>query len=345
MPPRIALDAHGTDRAPAPEIEGSLQAVEETGMEVALVGDRGRLEREHARMRPRRPAGLTLVHAPEVIAMDDEPSRAVRRKRNASMVKAFDLVKEGAADAVVTAGNSGAAMVLGLLVVGRLPGVARPAIVNALPNLAGGTTILLDGGANVDCRPEWLAQFGVMGSVYARAVLGIEDPRVGLLANGTEDGKGNETVKAAHTALKSTAPFRYVGLIEPHELFRGGIDVAVADGFAGNLILKTIEAVSETVFAMLKSEIVSRPLATLGAWLAAPAFRAVRAKADYDEYGAAPLLGIAGSGLIAHGRSSAKAIKNALLAARRMVESGANAQMITQLGRFDGGTLKAESGD
>lgn len=287
------------------------------------------------------PAGLSFVHAPDVISMDDEPSRAVRKKKDASMVRAFDLVKQGKADAVVTAGNSGAAMVLGTLTVGRLAGVQRPAIVNHIPNLAG-VGIMLDGGANVDCKPEWLVQFAVMGSIYARTVLGIAEPRVGLIANGTEDGKGNEVVKAAHALMKGPdMHFKYVGLIEPHAIFDGTNDVAVVDGFAGNLILKTTESVVETLFTMIKTEIMARPLAKAGALLAKPAFRAVRAKTDYDEHGAAPLLGIAGAGLIAHGRSSPKAIRSALLAARRLVESGANAAIQRELAdRNSGETSK-----
>ena len=335
MPPiRVALDAHGADEAPAPEIAGALAALESApDLSVALVGDRARLEAAvlAARNGVPWPAGLSFVHAPEVISMDDEPGRAVRKKKDASMVRAFDLVKNGEAEAVVTAGNSGAAMVLGTLNLGRLPGVDRPAIVSRFPTLAGGTSIMLDGGANVDCKPEWLVQFAAMGAIFARAVLGIARPKVGLLANGTEDGKGNETTRAAHTALKAgaaSAPFEYAGLVEPHALYRGEVDVAVVDGFTGNLMLKTTEAVVESLFTLIKREVMARPLAKVGALVARGAFGAVKAKADYDEYGAAPLLGVAGAALIAHGRSNAKAIKSALLYAKRLVESGANAQII-----------------
>lgn len=325
--PRVALDGHGSDEHPAPEIAGALAAVEESGTPVLLVGDRPRLEAAVVAARGRVPDLLSFVHAPDVISMDDEPSRAVRKKKDASMVRAYDLVKTGEAEAVVTAGNSGAAMVLGTLAIGRLPGVIRPAIVNQIPHKSG-TCIMLDGGANVDCKPEWLAQFAEMGAIYARTVLGIRDPGVALLANGTEEGKGNELTRAAHQLLKGTTRFRYVGLKEPLDLFRGDIDVGVVDGFAGNLILKTIEGVVESVFGFLKSEIKARPLAMAGAYLAKPAFKAVAAKADYDEHGGAPLLGVAGAALIGHGRSSPKAIKNAILAARRLVESGAKEQMI-----------------
>ncbi len=275
------------------------------------------------------PAELSFVHAPDTISMDDEPGRAVRKKKDASMVRTFDLVKTGEADAAVTCGNSGAAMMLGTLVLGRLAGVARPAIVNHIPNVRA-TAVMLDGGANVDCKPEWLAQFAVMGSVYAKKVLKIADPQVALLANGTEESKGNEVVQQAHALLKTVGGIRYVGLREPMDLFEGTIDVGVVDGFSGNLILKTIEGVVEAVFGLLKQEIKARPAAVAGAWLARNAFRAVKAKADYDEHGAAPLLGIGGAGLIAHGRSSPKAVKNAILAARRLVESGANAAIISE---------------
>lgn len=330
MPPRLALDAHGSDAHPDPEIAGALSVVEETGTPVILVGDRARLEAEVKKLRPSPPAGLSFVHAPEVIAMDDEPGRAVRKKKDASMVRTFDLVKRGEADAAVTMGNSGAAMMLGTLTLGRLAGVARPAIVNHIPNLKG-TAVMLDGGANVDCKPEWLVQFAVMGSIYARAVLGVADPQVGLIANGTEESKGNEVVQAAHALLKATSGIRYVGLREPMDIFEGNIDVGVVDGFSGNLILKTIEGVVEAVFGLLKREIKARPIAIAGAYLAKGAFKAVKAKADYDEHGGAPLLGVGGAALIGHGRSTPKAIKSALLAARRLVESGANAQIMKQL--------------
>lgn len=323
---RVALDGHGSDSHPAPEISGALAAVQ-AGTHVVLVGDQARLESEAARIAGGRvPDGLTFVHAPEVIAMGDEPGRAVRRKKDASMVRAFDLVKAHEADAVVTCGNSGAAMVLGTLVLGRIAGVERPAIAQHIPHKSG-TGLLLDAGANVDCKPEWLVQFGAIGAAYARTVLQIADPKVALIANGTEDGKGNAVVQAAHAALKASAPFTYVGLREPLELFRGEIDVGVVDGFAGNLILKTIEGVAESLFGFLKEEIGSRPLASAGALLARPAFAAVKAKADIDEHGAAPLLGVDGAALIAHGRSGDKAVKNAILAAHRYVDRGALAQI------------------
>lgn len=322
MRARVALDAHGSDENPGPEVAGALAAIAEAQTEIVLVGDQPRLEAEVRKLRGNIPAELSFVHAPDVITMEDAPAKA-RRKKDASMVRAFDLVKAHQAEAVVTAGNSGAAMMLGTLVVGRLPGVIRPAIVNHFPTIDGGTTIMLDMGANVDCKPEWLAQFATMGSIYARSVLKIAEPRVGLVANGTEEGKGSESVRATHELLK-TAPVKYIGLVEPHELFKGGCDVFVVDGFAGNLILKTTEGVVDAVFTLLKREIKARPLAMLGAMLAAPAFRAVKAKSDYDEYGAATLLGVDGAAFIGHGRSNPKAIKNAIKFARRMVESGAN---------------------
>lgn len=324
---RVALDGHGSDDHPAPEVAGALAAVRE-GTPVVLVGDRARLEAEAARLHGGRlPDGLTFVHAPEVIAMADEPSRAVRRKRDASMVRAYDLVKAGEADAVVTCGNSGAAMMLATLVLGRVRGVDRPAIAQPIPHRSG-TSLLLDAGANVDCKPEWLVQFGHMGAAYARTVLKIADPKVGLVANGTEEGKGNAVVQEAHALLGRGTPWRYAGLVEPLDVFRGDVDVGVVDGFSGNLVLKTIEGVVESVFGFLRAEISARPLAKAGAWLARPAFRAVAAKADYEAHGAAPLLGVEGAALIAHGRSSATAVKNAVLASRRLVDAGAIAQIV-----------------
>ena len=324
---RVALDAHGSDDQPAPEIAGALAAIAEAQTFVILVGDKPRLEAEAKKLLGSKsiPGELSFVHAPDRITMEDAPSHA-RRKKDSSMVRAFDLVKSRQAEAVVTMGNSGAAMMLGTLVAGRLPGVIRPAIVNHFPTLDGGTAIMLDMGANVDCKPEWLAQFAMMGAIYARSVLGIAQPRVGLIANGTEDGKGNKAVRAAHEQMK-TARFpdaKYVGLVEPHQVFEGSCDVLAVDGFSGNLVLKTIEGVVDAVFTLLKREITARPLAKVGALLAAPAFRAVKAKSDYDEYGAGVLLGVDGAAFIGHGRSNPKAIKNAIAFARRMVESGAN---------------------
>src|SRR5688500_1199653 len=211
---RVALDGHGSDTHPAPEIAGAVAAVQ-AGTPVVLVGDQAKLEPECARIAGGAvPAGLTFVHAPEVISMDDEPSRSGRRKKDASMVRAFDLVKAGEADAVVTCGNSGAAMVLATLVLGRLAGVDRPAIAQHIPHKSG-MGVFLDAGANVDCKPEWLVQFAHIGAAYARTVLQIAEPKVGLLANGTEDGKGNAVVQAAHALLKAGVSFKYVGLVEP----------------------------------------------------------------------------------------------------------------------------------
>lgn len=323
---RVALDGHGSDTHPAPEIAGAVAAVQ-AGTPVVLVGDQAKLEPEAKRVAGGRlPDGLSFVHAPDVIAMDDEPSRAVRRKKDASMVRAFDLVKAREADAVVTCGNSGAAMVLGTLVLGRIAGVERPAIAQHIPHKTG-MNVMLDAGATVDCKPEWLLQFGHIGAAYARSVLQIADPRVGLLANGTEDGKGNAAVQAAHALFKEGTPFHYVGLVEPMDFFRGDIDVAVMDGFAGNLMLKTIEGVAESIFGFLKREIAARPLATAGAMLAKPAFAAVKARADFEAHGAAPLLGVDGAVFIGHGRSSHRAVTNAIFAARKYVERGAIPQI------------------
>ncbi|HVO29298.1 MAG TPA: phosphate--acyl-ACP acyltransferase, partial [bacterium] len=218
---------------------------------------------------------------------------------------------------------------LGTFMLGRLEGVIRPAILNHFPTLPGGTAVMLDGGANVDCRPEWLEQFAGMGSAYARTVLKIAAPRVGVLANGTEDGKGNELVRATHDRLRAAKLEGYLGLVEPHDAFRGNCDVLVVDGFTGNLILKATEGTVEMILSLLRREITRRPFARLGAFLVGPAFKAVRRRTSYDEYGAAVLLGVNKPTFIAHGRSNAKAIKNAILFARRMVEA-APAQAIAE---------------
>lgn len=260
--------------------------------------------------------------------MGDTPSVAARRKRDSSMHRAFELVKEGRADAVVTAGNSGAALAVGMLSLGRLPGAERPALAGVFPR-RGGATVVLDLGANVECRPQHLAEFAVMGGVYAHAALSIDEPRIGLLSNGAEENKGTEVTRAAHDILSATMapPLRYVGYVEGDALWDGSIDVAVVDGFTGNIVLKTVESLALDLVGGLRDELRRSRLAILAWALAKPAIRRVLKKTDYAEVGGAPLLGLNGTAIVAHGRSNAVAIRNALGLALRAVNANATGQL------------------
>jgi len=306
---RVAVDAMGGDHAPAVEVEGAVAAARDYGIAVTLVGDTARITSELSRYAT---TGLdiTLKNATEVVGMHDSASDAVRRKKDSSIRVAYDLVKSGAADAVVSAGNSGATMAAGMFVLKRLEGIERPAIAQVFPNLQG-HTVVLDVGGNVDCKPVHLIQFAIMGEVYARHILGIDNPRVGLLSNGEEDSKGNELTRETNLILKDVS-FNYNGYVEGRDIFNGLTDVVVCDGFVGNVVLKLSEGLAEAVATMLKDEIKASFLSKIGYLLARPAFKRFRKRVDYAEYGGAPLLGINGVGMICHGGSNAKAIKNAI---------------------------------
>ena len=306
---RVAVDAMGGDHAPAVEVEGAVAAAREYGIAVTLVGDIARISTELSRYAT---TGLDIVlkNATEVVGMHDSASDAVRRKKDSSIRVAYDLVKSGAADAVVSAGNSGATMAAGMFVLKRLEGIERPAIAQVFPNLQG-HTVVLDVGGNVDCKPVHLIQFAIMGEVYARHILGIANPRVGLLSNGEEDSKGNELTRETNLILKDVS-FNYNGYVEGRDIFNGLTDVVVCDGFVGNVVLKLSEGLAEAVATMLKDEIKGSFLSKIGYLLARPAFKRFRKRVDYAEYGGAPLLGINGVGMICHGGSNAKAIKNAI---------------------------------
>ncbi len=330
----VAVDAMGSDNAPAVEVEGAVAAAREWQIPIILVGDRSRIEAELKRY----PAGdlpISIHHASEVVGMHDSASDAVRKKKDSSIRVAFNLVREGAAAAVVSAGNSGATMAAGMFVLKRVKGIDRPAIATIMPNLRD-QTLVLDVGGNVDCKPFHLAQFALMGEVYARQVLGKDRPRVGLLSNGEEESKGNDLTREAHRLLK-TAPFNYVNYVEGRDIYNGSVDVVVCDGFVGNVVLKVSEGLAEAVGTMLRREIGSRMLAKLGFLLARPAFLAFKRKVDYAEYGGAPLLGIDGTGMICHGGSSPKAIQNAIRMAKESVAQQVNAKLIAQLQKIDDG--------
>jgi phosphate acyltransferase len=325
---RIAVDAMGADAAPRVEVEGVAAAVSETDLEVVLVGDEPRLRALVDGLGPGSGRErIQLRHASEVIGTADPPAIAVKQKKQSSMRICFDLAKAGDVDAVVSAGNSGAMMACGLFVLGRLAGVERPAIVTTFPTRTG-QCALLDMGANVEPRPATLAQFAVLGSVHARLLHRKTRPRVGLLSNGAEEHKGTMLTRGAHQLLGRAgaaggpkAEFDYLGYVEGRDIFRGGVDVVVTDGFTGNVLLKGLEGLAEAVVQMVRDEVARGGWPEkLGAYLMRPALRRFRRRTDYAETGGAPLLGVEGVVLICHGGSDAKAIKNAVLVARDLAK-------------------------
>lgn len=325
---RVAVDAMGGDNAPAVEIEGVVAAVREFGIPVTVVGDSARLRLELAK-HDSEGLDILIKHATEVVGMHDSPSDAVRKKKDSSIRVAFDLVRNGEADAVVSAGNSGATMAIGMFVLKRLNGIERPAIATIFPTLRG-KTLVLDVGGNVDCKPLHLVQFATMGEVYARYVMDVGNPKVGLLSNGEEASKGNELTRETNAILKNTS-FNYVGYIEGRDIFNGVIDVVVCDGFVGNVVLKLSEGLAEAIGTMLKREIQQGFLSKIGYLLARRAFKNFKKQVDYSEYGGAPLLGIDGVAMICHGGSSPKAIKNAIRFAHDYVLKGVNQKMAEKL--------------
>jgi glycerol-3-phosphate acyltransferase PlsX len=312
-PRAIALDAFGGDRAPDVVIEGAVIA-QRQGIPVVLVGDANRL-------RGRVPRGMEVVHAPEVVGMDEPAHTPLRKKPGASIRRVFELVQEGVAQAAVTCGHSGAAMASALHVLGPVPGVDRPPLCTVVPRRDGGQLVLLDLGANVDCKPQHLAQFAVLGDAYARAVLKIEQPRVGLLANGEERGKGNTQVRAAYGELEAL-DLQFVGNVEPLGALRGECDVLVCDGFVGNVMLKTVEGTVEVVGRVLREEIRRRPSAQFGAWLLRGAIRRFRQRTAYDAIGGALLIGVDGVAVVGHGRADARAVASAVRFARSCADAG-----------------------
>jgi phosphate acyltransferase len=338
--PRIAVDAMGADAAPRVEVEGVVAAVRERGLDVTLVGDETRLRAELKALSAENEK-IGVHHAPEVITMHDAPSMAVKQKKKSSMRVCFDLVKAGEADAVISAGNSGAMMACGLFVLGRLPGVERPAIITTFPTRAG-ECALLDMGANVDPKPTVLAQFGVLGSVYARLLHNKPRPRVGLLSNGSEEHKGTPLTRDAHHLLAratsgaqaGTADFTYVGYVEGRDIFKGEVDVVVTDGFTGNVVLKSVEGAAEAILSMVREEVTREGLlAKLGARLMTKALRRLKKRTDYAEHGGAPLLGVDGVALICHGGSNAVALKNAVFVADRFAQSGLRQELTAAVAR------------
>ncbi len=324
----VALDAMGGDHAPAVTVQGAVEAVRQFGLHVLLVGREPVLRRHLAHLGGA-PRGLQVVDAPEIVAMDDPPTAPIRAKRNSSMAEAARLVRDGAACAFVTAGNSGAAMIAAKLIIGAIAGVERPALATPVPGLER-QTLVVDVGANVDCKPHHLEQFAVMGHFYSQSVLGVEHPRIGLLSIGEEEGKGDRVTVEAYRLLID-AGLNFVGNVEGRDVYSGSVDVVVCDGFVGNVVLKVSEGLGEMIYSLLRREGRRSPASAVGFLLAKGALTALKRKADYAEYGGAPLLGIDGTTIIAHGRSDAKAIFNAIRAARRMGEIDLNARMSAEL--------------
>ena len=312
----IALDAMGGDNAPRELVKGAAQAAKEYGYQIILVGDEKRLIAELLRYPQAK--GLSIVHASETIDMDESPVAAVRKKKDASVNVAVALVKKGQADVIVSAGNTGALMAAGLFGLGRIKGVERPAIATIFPS-ANGPILLLDMGANVDCKAKHLVQFAHMGSVYAEHVMHRENPKVGLLNIGEEPEKGNELTLETHPLLKASK-LNFVGNVESKEILQGKVDVVVCDGFIGNLILKFSENLASNIVNMLKTELKRNPVTKLGALLLSPSLTNLKKLVDYEEYGGAPLLGLVGVCYKAHGRAKAKSIKNAIRVAAEEAE-------------------------
>lgn len=325
---RVAVDAMGGDNAPVVEVEGAVAACREFGLSVTLVGDRARLEQELAK-HTLNGLDIDIFHASEVVGMHDSASDAIRKKRDSSVRRAFELVRDGEACAAVSAGNSGATMAAGMFVLKRIQGIERPAIAQLFPTLKG-QTLVLDIGGNVDCKPLHLVQFAIMGEVYARYAMGVSSPRVGLLSNGEEDSKGNELTRETNAVLRKTS-LNYCGYIEGRDIFAGAVDVVVCDGFVGNIVLKLSEGLADAAGKMLKREIVKSWVSKIGYLFVRGAFDRFKKMVDYAEYGGAPLLGINGVGMICHGGSNVKAIKNAIRFAHEYAKNGVSEHVAEKL--------------
>jgi glycerol-3-phosphate acyltransferase PlsX len=328
---RLALDAMGGDHAPQVTVEGAVNAAKELKHEIILVGNENALKLELAKYKTKN-LPISIFSASEVVGMDELPAQAVRQKKDASINVAARLVSEGKADAFISAGNSGAAMAAALLSLKRISGVSRPAIATVFPTLKG-VSLVLDVGANVDCKPKHLQQFAIMGKIYMEGVFGVKNPTVGVLSIGEEDSKGNELTLATFDLLKKT-DINFIGNLEGSDLPKGKADVIVCDGFIGNIILKFGEGIASMMLKLVKEEFKAHPIA----WASLPflwaALKDLRKKVDYTEYGGAPLLGVDGVCIISHGSSDAKAIKNAIKAAARCVEKNINSTISKEILKY-----------
>jgi len=326
----IALDAMGGDHGSEELIAGALLAAKETGLKISLVGDESQLNTHLDTLAPDSKTAqlLNIVHSSQVVEMNEHPVTAIRKKKDASVMVAFDLVRQGQAHAAVSAGNSGATMAAGIRKLGRLRGISRPGLASAFPTLKQ-PVVMMDIGANVDCKPLHLFQFAVMATAFSK-IKGVDNPRVGLLTIGEETGKGNSLIKETYPLLEKSS-LNFVGNVEGRDIYQGDIDVIVCDGFVGNICLKVSEGLAEAAMMMLRDEIVKSWLAKIGYLLARSAFKSFRKRVDYAEYGGAPLLGIDGVGIICHGKSTSHAIKNAIIEAGKMAEGNINRDILESL--------------
>lgn len=337
---RIALDAMGGDRAPGANISGAIQAAEVCSEELILVGDEERIK-EELKKRDCRELRLSIEPSTQVVEMHESPSSAIRRKPDSSIVKAVLLIKEGKAEVMVSPGNTGAVVAAAKIYLRTLPGVERPAIAAPMPTAPGGVSLLLDVGANVDCKPRHLVQFAIMGSLYAQYVMEIDRPRVGLLNIGSEESKGNELTKAAYPLLKE-APIHFLGNVEGKDIFNGRADVVVCDGFIGNVILKSNEGLAENFRYSLKTGLRKGFWSRVGASLLRTNLVKLEKRLNYVEYGGAPLLGVNGVCIICHGGSSPEAIKNAIILAVNFAKHKINQKIHYTLSKLSEKVKKEE---
>lgn len=340
----IAVDAMGGDHAPKAEVEGAIRATRSLGVRVILVGKPDVVERELAQHEGSRDLPIEIQHASEVVTMDDSAAKAVRTKRDSSIRVAARLVRDGTAQGMVSAGNTGAVMATAKMVQGMIPGVDRPALASAFPTLKGTPVVVVDVGANVDCSPRMLAQFAIMGEIYSRVIFRRDRPRVGLLSIGEEEHKGNELTRSATPLLKSL-PINFIGNVEGRDIYTGDIDVIVCDGFIGNVALKVSEGLVDMISKMLRESLEATITRKIGYVLSRTAFHDFKKRVDYSEYGGAPLLGVKGVCIIAHGRSNANAIKNAIRVAKEFAGGHANERIEAELasGPFASATVAAKA--
>lgn len=315
---KIIIDAMGGDHAPQAPVEAAARAVNELGIDIVLVGDTHVIEKELSKYKYAKDR-ITIAHAPEVISNHEEPAKAVRRKKGASVVVAADMLKKGEGDAMLSMGNTGALLSAGLLIVGRIKGIIRPALATILPT-AKGPKILIDAGANTNCKPENLVQFGIMGSIYMENVHGLSSPTVGIISNGEEEGKGDELTKKTYPLMKK-APFDFIGNIEGRDVMEGTADVMVCDGFVGNVILKTVEGMGHVIGSMVKQLFTKNLKTKLGALFVMDGVKDFKKMMDYREYGGAPLLGTKRPVIKGHGSSDALAVFSAIKQAERFVST------------------------
>lgn len=327
----VAVDAMGGDNAPDVVVQGALQVAMETGIDITLVGDSKVVS---AALKGRRvPGNVRIHHCDKAVLMGESPLKALRNKRDSSIMTAFDLLKRGDVDAVVSAGNSGATMAAGILKLGKMEGVERPAIACIMPGEKG-VVVLIDVGGNVDCRPVHLLQFGVMADAFASSCLGMKAPSVGLLNIGREEGKGNEQIRSAYNLLKDSS-LNFIGNIEGSDILSGDAQIVICDGFIGNIVLKMSEGIAESISLKLKNEIKTSIPGRAAAIIGRSFFRRFESSLDYAEWGGAPILGIKGVAIVCHGRSSARAIRNAVMMAVRFVENRVKERLSEQMTRFN----------